>query len=179
MHGPDQYNGREGDIYGGIYLTLFGDNSLSAWVYMERLDVAGNTSTELIWEAFPTALELDHEYRFSIELINNQMIFRCEADKIVHTFSGTLYPPANPWKAVNARVYAAPGKSGVIKTRFDDVRVWKRQYGIKDAITVLQTTTGQPSDEAKDIDDFTGNNRLDPADGTVILQNASEMRIWP
>lgn len=179
-YGPGQYNGDEGEVWATIYLNQYGSGSPIAKFYAERADdPAWSTYTELLSGDFTTPIELDREYRTSIEMTGTELIFKLDDETITYDIQTSVNPTNSTWRSLQTRVYAEPGKSGIVKALFDDVRVWKRQYGVDDVITVLKTLTGQTPPEIVDIDNFAAPPSIGTEDSLYILQNVGGIRNWP
>ena len=172
------YQGDEGQIFSTVYLQMNPDNTLVAKAYVERAnDPEWNESTTLMNSTFTTPIELDRQYRISVELKDNQLIFKCDEEKIVYPITTDIYPSRTNWLALTSRIYS--GTDGLIKARFDDVRLWKRDYGLDDIITILNASAGANPQAIKDIDDFTNDMHIDVTDAISILQYVAGMRNWP
>ena len=172
------YQGDAGEVFSAVYLQMNPDNTLVARAYAERAnDAEWTTTTELLNVSFTTPIELDQQYRLSVEFKDNQLIFKCNEEKIIYPVTTNIYPPRNKWLSLTSRVYA--GTDGLLKAHFDDIRLWNREYGLEDLVAVLNSSAGGKPQVLKDVDDFTGDNHINVADAISILQYLAGLRNWP
>jgi hypothetical protein len=176
--GNPAYRGDEGEIFSIVFLQMNTDNTLVAKAYIERADDPDwNNYTTLLNHTFAMPVELDKQYRLSVELKDAQLIFKCNEEKIVYPITTDIYPSKNNWMAVTSRVYAGTG--GLIKANFDDIRLYNRDYGLGDVLAILGSSAGVDQQSVKDIDDFTDDSYVDVADTISILRYIAGLRNWP
>jgi hypothetical protein len=128
-YGPGTYNGYEGNVWVAIYLNYYGDGTLSAACYGEKTLDAGNTQfQELFYRKFNLPIELDRDYKLSIQLADNILFFICKdmvterMDVYGYEISTSINQPFDESRSLLSRVYG-DNSGGYMTAEFDDVYV--------------------------------------------------------
>jgi hypothetical protein len=128
-YGPGSYNGYEGNVWAAIYLNYYGDGTLSAACYGEKSLDAGNTQfEELFYRKFNLPIELDRDYKLSIQLADNILFFICKdtvtgrMDIYGYEISTSINQPFNESISLLSRVYG-DNSGGYMTAEFDDVYI--------------------------------------------------------
>jgi hypothetical protein len=120
------YNGYEGNVWGDIRIELYDNGNLKAIAFVSRSnDADGSTRTCLLYQEFSTPISFDTTFTLSIEFTGSTFIFKCNAERINYSVITSTYEPYNKCLYLTSRVFADPGESGYMKTKFDDVCLTK------------------------------------------------------
>ncbi|MDM8537510.1 C13 family peptidase [Desulfobacterales bacterium HSG17] len=139
------YNEHEGNVWAGINLLIDENEHLTAKAYAESQDNADHSAaTTLISEELSTPIYFDREYYLSIQRIGSELIFRCEDEVKKFPILTPIYPPSMNWQSLTTRVYADPGESGFIISRYDDVRISGSAYTDLVEINPSTLTVSEP-----------------------------------
>jgi hypothetical protein len=123
-HGPDSYNGYEGDVWVDNRITLDESHNLKARCFVSRVDtpVESGPATTLFYQEFTTPIAFDTEYTLSIKDTGSALIFRCNSETYQYTINTARYDPSiGQYRQLKSRVYADSDEYGYIKANFDDV----------------------------------------------------------
>jgi hypothetical protein len=128
----DSYHGHINDVWTAVYIEYFGDGTLSAKCYAEKiLDWGWNQWQELFRHQFSLPIVLGRPYTISIHLADTgtELIFTCK-DTVTETEdsfsykinSGVSRPCHNNFIGIESRVYGN-GSSGYMAIEVDDVYI--------------------------------------------------------
>ena len=135
-YAPGSYNGMEGDIYAQVYFEARdrnqgGGQEYSLRCYIERSDNADHTAyTPLFFHAFPYWVTPDQNYRLSMRLTDNAVVFTAQNlawgddfQVVTYPITGNMYPPYTQQRRLRTRIEGkyTPGAGGTMTARFDNV----------------------------------------------------------
>jgi hypothetical protein len=128
-YGPGNYNGYEGNVWVAIYMNYYGDGTLNAACYAEKiLDAANTQFEELFYRQFNLPIDLDKTYRLSIRFTGKKLLFTCKdmvsgrEDIFSYEITKQAYEPFDKNLSLLSRVFGDT-TGGYMVVDFDDVYV--------------------------------------------------------
>jgi hypothetical protein len=129
------YNGRIGDVWvsNRIRLDDNGDLNARCWVWRcDTVDPWDSNAPNLFEQDFNTTINFDTFYTLSIEFTGSAIILKCNDETYQYNITSSTYAPSEHYRVLESRVYADPGETGYLKTKYDDVYTGESSGGDDD-----------------------------------------------